>query len=132
MAEARSNVRAVLNLVVTVAVAGLLVGMATAARLALASVLGALSPFMIYVAALLAAGLVRGPLCGGLVMLAGGVLGLRLFLAPHGATAHGSVAALMIFWAVSAGVLLTANELRVQLGAAMARLSAALERRRAA
>jgi hypothetical protein len=34
----------------------------------------------------------------------------------------------MIFWGVAAPVLVTANELRVQLGRAMARLSAALDR----
>jgi hypothetical protein len=65
-------------------------------------------------------------------MLGGGILGLRLFLSPGGVAAHGSVAALMIFWAVSTAVLLTANELRVQLRSAMSRLSAALERRRVA
>jgi hypothetical protein len=41
---------------------------------------------------------------------------------------HGSILALMIFWGVSAPVLVTANELRVQLRVAMARLSAALQR----
>ena len=40
----------------------------------------------------------------------------------------GSMIALMIFWGVSAPVLVTANELRVQLKVAMARLSAALQR----
>lgn len=133
MAQARSrNVKAVLDVALSLAAAGGLVAVATAVRLALSSSLGALSPFMIYVAAVLVAGLLRGPLCGGVVMLAGGVLGLRLFLSPNGVAPHGSVAALMIFWAVSAVVLLTANELRIQLGVAMSRLSAALERRRVA
>jgi K+-sensing histidine kinase KdpD len=123
---------AVLGALITLAVAAALAAAATAARAALTPVLGALSPFMLYIAAVLAAGLIRGPLCGGLVMLAGGVLGFRLFLSANGVAAHGSVAALMIFWAVSTPVLITANELRVQLREAMARLSAALERRRIA
>jgi two-component system sensor histidine kinase KdpD len=113
---------------ISLAVATVLVGATTAVRVALAPQLGALSPFMLYVAAVLVAGLIRGPLCGGLVMLAGGVLGLRLFLMPHHAEAQGSMLALMIFWGVSAPVLVTANELRVQLREAMARLSAALQR----
>ena len=76
----------------------------------------------------LAAGLLRGPLCGALVMLGGGVLGFRLFLSPGGVNQHGAELALMMFWGVSALVLLTANELRVQLKGAMERLSAALQR----
>jgi len=118
----------IVQALISLAVAAVLVGAATAVRVALAPQLGALSPFMLYVAAVLAAGLIRGPLCGGLVMLAGGVLGLRLFLMPHHAEAQGSMLALMIFWGVSAPVLVTANELRVQLREAMARLSAALQR----
>ena len=117
-------VQALLSLAVAVA----LVAAATAARVALAPQLGPLSPFMLYVAAVLAAGLIRGPLCGAMVMLAGGVLGVRLFLMPHHAEAQGSMVALMIFWGVSAPVLVVGNELRVQLGEAMARLSAALQR----
>ena len=113
---------------VSVAVAAALVGITTFARAALSPQLGALSPFMLYVAAVLAAGLIRGPFCGALVMLAGGALGVRLFLMPHHAAAQGSMIALMIFWGVSAPVLVTANELRVQLRTAMARLSAALQR----
>ena len=118
----------IVQALISLAVAAVLVGAATAVRVALAPQLGALSPFMLYVAAVLAAGLIRGPLCGGLVMLAGGVLGLRLFLMPHHAETQGSMLALMIFWGVSAPVLVTANELRVQLREAMARLSAALQR----
>jgi two-component system sensor histidine kinase KdpD len=118
----------VVQALISLAVAAALVGVATAARVALAPQLGPLSPFMLYVAAVLAAGLIRGPLCGALVMLAGGVLGVTLFLMPHHAAAQGSMVALMIFWGVSAPVLVTANELRVQLREAMARLSAALER----
>jgi K+-sensing histidine kinase KdpD len=118
----------VLQTLLSVLVAALLVAVATAARAALEPQLGALSPFMLYVAAVLAAGLIRGPLCGALVMLAGGMLGLRLFLMPHHVESEGSMIALMIFWGVSAPVLVTANELRVQLKVAMARLSAALQR----
>ncbi|HEX7945373.1 MAG TPA: DUF4118 domain-containing protein [Phenylobacterium sp.] len=118
----------VLQTLVSVLVAAALVAAATAARVALEPQLGALSPFMLYVGAVLIAGLVRGPLCGALVMLAGGMLGLRLFLMPHHVESEGSMIALMIFWGVSAPVLVTANELRVQLKVAMARLSAALQR----
>lgn len=117
-----------LQSVITIVVAAVLVGFATLARVALGPTLGGLSPFMLYVAAVLAAGLVRGPICGLLVMLAGGFLGYRLFCAVDGAASPGSMVALMIFWAVSALVLVTANELRVQLTRAMARLSAALDR----
>jgi len=117
-----------LQAAITVAVAAVLVGAATLLRAALTPQLGALSPFMLYVAAVLIAGLVRGPLCGALVMLAGGFLGFRLFLSPHGVAEPGSMVALMIFWGVSAPVLVTANELRVQLKVAMRRLSAALQR----
>lgn len=116
------------ELLTSALVAAALVAMTTLARLALAPQLGALSPFMLYVAAVLVAGLTRGALCGGLVMLASGGLGLRLFLMPHHVPAQGSILALMLFWAVSAPVLFTANELRVQLRTAMARLSAALGR----
>jgi K+-sensing histidine kinase KdpD len=118
----------VLRTLVSIAVAAGLVALATAARVALEPQLGPLSPFMLYVAAVLAAGLIRGPLCGAIVMLAGGVLGVRLFLVPHHAAPQGSMIALMLFWGVSAPVLLTANELRVQLGESMARLTAALQR----
>lgn len=113
---------------ISLVVAVVLVALATAARAALSSQLGLLSPFMIYVAAVLVAGLVRGAFCGAVVMLGGGLLGLRLFLSPDGVAAPGSMIALMVFWGVSAPVLVTANELRVQLTRAMARLSAALDR----
>lgn len=117
-----------LQALITIAVAAALVALATLARAALGPALGSLSPFMLYVAAVLAAGLVRGPGCGALVMLGGGVVGYRLFLAPGGAAPPGAMVALMIFWGVSAPVLVTANELRVQLSRAMSRLSAAIER----
>lgn len=120
--------RMILQALISIVVAVLLVGAATLVRAALGPKLGGLSPFMLYVAAVLVAGLVRGPLCGALVMLGGGALGFTLFLKANGAAPDGSVVALMIFWGVSAPVLVTANELRVQLGGAMARLSAALER----
>jgi K+-sensing histidine kinase KdpD len=117
-----------LQVLTSIAVAGALVAAATAARAALEPQLGALSPFMLYVAAVLAAGLIRGPFCGAMVMLAGGVLGVRLFLMPHHTAPQGSIIALMIFWGVSAPVLVTANELRLQLDETMARLTAALQR----
>lgn len=113
---------------ISLAVAAVLVGLATLARAALASQLGMFSPFMLYVAAVLAAGLVRGPVCGALVMLGGGILGFRLFASAHGEAAPGAVLSLMLFWGVSAPVLVTANELRVQLAVAMRRLSEALQR----
>jgi hypothetical protein len=96
--------------------------------MALGPYLGPLSPFMLYVGAVLVAGLVRGPVCGALVMAAGGYLGLRLFLLPAGAAAEGGAFSMVIFWCIATPVLFTANELRVQLGGAMAQLSAALRR----
>jgi len=114
---------------ISTVVAALLVAVATLARVVLDGQLGALSPFMLYVAAVLGAGLVRGPLCGALVMLGGGVCGLQLFLSPHHVDGSASIIALMIFWGVSALVLVTANELRVHLNETMRRLSAAIERR---
>jgi K+-sensing histidine kinase KdpD len=128
MAAKNGAGRAVVGALMSVAIAAALVGAATLARAALTPQLGALSPFMLYVAAVLIAGLVRGPFCGALVLLAGGLVGFRLFLAPDGVAQQGAIIALMIFWGVSAPVLVTANELRVQLGRAMARLSAALDR----
>jgi K+-sensing histidine kinase KdpD len=120
--------RRLAGLLLTVALAAALVAGTTLLRAALTPQLGALSPFMLYVAAVLVAGLVRGPLCGALVMLGGGLVGFRLFLSHDGVTTPGSELALMIFWGVSAPVLVTANELRVQLKSAMDRLSAALSR----
>lgn len=120
--------RIALQALISLVLAVLLIGAATLARAALGPKLGALSPFMLYVAAVLVAGLVRGPFCGAVVMLGGGLLAFRLFLSPNGVLPDGSVVALMIFWGVSAPVLVTANELRVQLGRTMAKLSAALER----
>jgi len=129
MASSRpSTGRLIVQALISVGVAGVLVALATAARAALSAQLGVLSPFMIYVAAVLVAGLVRGAFCGALGMLVGGLVGLRLFLAPDGVAQPGSMIALMVFWGVSAPVLVTANELRVQLSRAMARLSAALDR----
>jgi hypothetical protein len=120
--------RVIGGILLTVSVAVILVGATTLLRAAMTPQLGALSPFMLYIAAVLVAGLVRGPLCGALVMLGGGLVGFRLFLSPNGVTAPGSELALMIFWGVSAPVLVTANELRVQLKVAMGRLTAALQR----
>ncbi len=129
MASSRTSTgRLIVQALISVGVAGVLVALATAARAALSAQLGVVSPFMIYVAAVLVAGLVRGAFCGALVMLVGGLVGLRLFLAPDGVAQPGSMIALMVFWGVSAPVLVTANELRVQLSRAMARLSAALDR----
>lgn len=125
---ARIFLRALISIVVAV----VLLGAATYVRAALGPRLGALSPFMLYVAAVLVAGLVRGPFCGALVMLGGGALGFTLFLNATAAPRDGSVVALMIFWGVTAPVLVTANELRVQLGGAMARLAAALDGHRVA
>ena len=90
---------------------------------------GAYFSFMLYIAAVLVAGLVRGPLCGGLVMLGGGLLGYELFLSPDGVAQKGSMLALMMFWGVATPVLATASELRSQLRDAMTRLSAAIDRK---
>ena len=116
------------SLLVSALIAAALVAGATLVRALLSPQLGALSPFMLYVAAVLVAGLARGPLCGVMVMLAGGFCGLRFFLAPEGAGSTGSITALMIFWGVSALVLATANELRVHIHQTMVRLAAALRR----
>lgn len=116
------------GLLTSVAVAIALVGATTLLRWTLSPALGAHSPFMLYVAAVLVAGLLRGPLCGVLVMVGGGLLGFRLFLSPGGVAQPGAVLALAMFWGVAAIVLATANELRVQLKGAMDRLSAALQR----
>ena len=115
--------------IISILVAGVLLALTTGVQTLLKPYLGTLSPYMLYVAAVLVAGLVSGPLCGGVVMLAGGLLGLRPFLGPDGGAQHGSILALMLFWGVSTPVLATANELRVQLRDAMARLSAALDRK---
>ena len=66
--------RKVLQAGISILVAAILVGIVTGIRIALNPYLGALSPFMLYVAAVLVAGLVRGPLCGALVMLANEVV----------------------------------------------------------
>lgn len=97
--------------------------------MALTPYLGGLSPFMLYVAAVLVAGLVSGPFCGALVMLAGGFLGYELFLTPDGVAQQGSILALMLFWGVATPVLATASELRSQLRNAMVRLSEAIDRK---
>ena len=115
--------------IISIAVAAVLVAIVTGVRYVLTPYLGVLSPFMLYVAAVLVAGLIRGPGCGALVMLAGGVLGFQLFLTDEGAPRQGSILSLMLFWGVSAPVLATASELRVQLRDAMARLSAAIDRK---
>ena len=114
---------------ICVVVAAILVAIATGVRMTLTPYLGTLSPFMLYVAAVLVAGLVRGPFCGALVMLGGGAAGLWLFLSPGGVMQPGSILALMLFWGVATPVLATASELRVQLSDAMARLTAALDRK---
>lgn len=127
-ADRKSPGRIALGVIVSAIVAAALVGVTTLLRAALTPHLGVLSPFMLYVAAVLVAGLARGPLCGALVMLGGGLVGFQLFLNHDGVAERGSVLALMLFWGVSAPVLVTANELRVQLKRAMDRLSAALQR----
>jgi K+-sensing histidine kinase KdpD len=112
---------------ISVALAAVLVTLTTLFRAVLSPHLGVLSPFMLYVAAVLAAGLMRGALCGLLVMIAGGAVAMRLFLVNDGATVPGAWMSLFLFWAVSGLVLATANELRVQLTVAMRRLSAVLQ-----
>ena len=121
--------RWVLQGVIAILIAAVLLTMTTAMRLALAPYLGGLSPFMLYIAAVLVAGLVSGSFCGALVMLVGGFLGYQLFLTADGVAQQGSILALMLFWGVAAPVLATASELRNQLRDAMARLSAAIDRK---
>ena len=121
--------RKVAQAAICVVVAAILVAITTGVRMALTPYLGSLSPFMLYVAAVLVAGLVRGPFCGALVMLGGGGLGLWLFLSPGGVLQPGAILALMLFRGVATPVLATASELRVQLSDAMARLTAALDRK---
>lgn len=128
MAEKCGEGNRFVGALVSVTIAAALVAAATLVRAALTPHLGGLSPFMLYVGAVLIAGLVRGPMCGAVVLLAGGLLGYRMFLAPNGVPRESAIIALMMFWGVSAPVLVTANELRVQLSHAMVRLSAALER----
>jgi hypothetical protein len=120
----------VLQVLVSLLIAAGLVAAVTIARAALSAQLGALSPFMLYIAAVVVAGMVRGPFCGVLVILGGGGCGLMLFLDPYGAPRDGAFLSLMIFWVVSAIVLVTANELRVHLKLSMDRLAAALARHR--
>lgn len=126
---ARRTGRRVFQAMISIVVAALLVGVVTVVRYVLTPYLGVLSPFMLYVGAVLVAGLVRGPGCGALVMLGGGILGFQLFLTGEGASRQGSILSLMLFWGVSAPVLATASELRVQLRDAMARLTAAIDRK---
>ena len=121
--------RRVLDAVIAFAVAAVLLVITTALRMALTPYLGGLSPFMLYVAAVLLAGLISGPFSGALVMLIGGFLGFQLFLSPDGVPQQGSILALMLFWGVSAPVLATASELRSQLRDAMTRLTAAIDRK---
>lgn len=118
-----------MHAVTSILVAAVLLGITTSIRMALTPYLGGLSPFMLYVGAVLAAGLLSGPFSGLLVMLGGGILGFHLFLSPDGVAERGSILALMLFWGVSAPVLATASELRSQLRDAMERLSAAIDRK---
>lgn len=115
--------------VTAILIAAVLLAVTTALRWALIPYLGGLSPFMLYIAAVLVAGLVSGPFCGALVMLVGGFLGYELFLTPDGVAHQGSILSLMLFWGVATPVLATASELRNQLRDAMARLSVAIDRK---
>jgi K+-sensing histidine kinase KdpD len=120
----------VLPVLVSLLIAGGLVAAVTLARAALSPQLGALSPFMLYIAAVVVAGMVRGPLCGVLVILGGGACGMRFFLNPYETPREGALLSLIIFCMVSTLVLVTANELRVHLKLSMDRLAAALARHR--
>ena len=121
--------RRVLDALIAFAIAAVLLVITTALQMALTPYLGGLSPFMLYVAAVLLAGLISGPFSGALVMLIGGFLGFQLFLSPDGVPQRGSILALMLFWGVSTPVLATASELRSQLRDAMTRLTAAIDRK---
>jgi hypothetical protein len=120
--------RAGWQVLATLAIAAVLVAAATLTRAALHPYLGTPSPFMLFVGAVLVAGLVRGPACGAIVMAAGGLAGLRLFLSPDGVSIAGAGLAMIVFWSISIPVLFTASELRAQLGGALGRLSAAVRR----
>lgn len=105
---------------------GALIGAFAMARAALGPLLGDNSPYMLFIAAVLVAGFARGVLCGLVVMLGGGVAGLLLFSGWQGdwATAIGPMVSLVVFWAVSALVLMMSNELRRHANAAFSRLQA--------
>jgi hypothetical protein len=95
----------------------------TAARLILDPVLGHASPYVLYIAAVLIAGFVRGALCGALVMIAGGLTGLTLFSGWEGDLLQPSapLVSLAIYGMVSGLVLMMANELRLHANAAFER-----------
>ena len=118
--------------VVSMIVAAGLIGAATAIRSLLSPMLGHHAPFMFYVGAVLLAGFLRGPLCGAMVMVAGGTLGLKLFLSPDQTPSAGMLAEAGIFLVVSGLVLLVSNELRLGLKATMDRVRALADRDRLA
>jgi K+-sensing histidine kinase KdpD len=127
--ETRRPGQRVVDVAVCLLVAALLVGAATYVRSLLTPELGRLSPFMLYVAAVVLAGLLRGALCGLFVMLGGGLCGLFLFLSPGASPSTSAYVALAVFWAVSALVLLVSNELRLGLKATMDKVRALATRR---
>ncbi len=113
---------------VTLLVAAGLLAATTSLRAVLTPELGAQSPFMLYVAAVVLAGVLRGAFCGALVMLGGGASGLFLFLEPGGVSEPGLIA-LVVFWLVSSVVLAVANELRLGVKATFDRVQAIARRR---
>lgn len=117
-----SATRRAREVVVSMIVAAALIGAATGVRGLLGPVLGAHSPFMLYVGAVLFAGFLRGPLCGAMVMAGGVTLGMGLFMSPGHTPTTDMVVAAGIFLVISALVLLVSNELRLGLKATMDRV----------
>jgi hypothetical protein len=127
-----SATRRAREIVVSMIVAAGLVGCATGVRGLLSPLLGDHAPFMLYIGATLLAGFLRGPLCGAMVIAAGGALGISLFLSPQNGLSPGMLAETGIFLVVAGLVLLVSNELRLGLKATMDRVRALPDRDRLA
>jgi K+-sensing histidine kinase KdpD len=95
------------GLLITVLLAAILVAAFTGVRALLNPLLGAHSPLMIYILAVLIAGFARGGLCGLLVIFASGFVGEYLFAAPPGELrlTIATLTSLALFWTVSLLVL---------------------------
>jgi hypothetical protein len=119
-----SNTEGSFRPLICLAVALPLVFAFTVARSILIPVLGAQSPYMLYVAAVLIAGFARGGFCGFLVMLGSGLTGFMLFAGWDRslATLGGPLASLLCFWVVAALALMMANELRRHANVTFSRL----------
>ena len=113
----RAQTGLILGPLITMVIAAVLVIVLTLARALLNPVLGSLSPFMLYVFAVLVAGLVRSSACGVLVMIGSGLCGYYLFVEPQNSwdLKLPGLIALLVFWLVSGLVLLAARALRPHL-----------------